>query len=520
MVKPETPSQQKPAPSTTLGPNVGPGVAAVPSELRVPPTGKLPVIGAVFLLVVVLGLLRLPLAMLIVLPGLFFCVQVFAGTWGAGRLRRQLRPEVISATATAAELQAKREHHPREYSYLTGFEGRLAVLVPAHNEAEVLAGTLVSIKHQLRATDRLVVVADNCTDTTADIARSQGAEVIERRHDTKRGKGFALDFGVDYLREGPAENIKETDAFAQPAQTPDIVVIIDADCQLAPGCMAALVEACERVRAPVQGLYLIEGEPALDFRARVAAAGHAMPEVGESLPRLNVGDIALRLRNHFRPLGLARLGGYVPLQGSGMAFPWSALEGVDVASSALAEDMKLGLDLARAGKGAHFCEAARLTSRSAPSSAAASTQHKRWVHGHIELMLTSAPLLFLSGLLRLDLRRILLACDVWILPLTGLLAVYALVAGLSGVVAVLGHLGFVGADAFFLSTRFFVWFGLGGFLLLLGVLRAWVVAGYYGRVPSLAAIPLYAVRAGMSVATSLLKREKRWVRTKRTDDDA
>src|SRR5262245_6895136 len=73
---------------------------------------------------------------------------------------------------------------------------RCAVLIPAHNEEAVIAATLASIKPQLGPDDRLVVVADNCTDQTAELARSHGATVVEREHATLRGKGFALDRGV------------------------------------------------------------------------------------------------------------------------------------------------------------------------------------------------------------------------------------------------------------------------------------------------------------------------------------
>src|SRR5690242_7475277 len=60
--------------------------------------------------------------------------------------------------------------------------GRLAVLVPAYNESIGLLPTLTDIRSQLLQTDQLLVVADNCTDDTAAVAVTLGAEVIER-HD-------------------------------------------------------------------------------------------------------------------------------------------------------------------------------------------------------------------------------------------------------------------------------------------------------------------------------------------------
>src|SRR5581483_1342018 len=80
-----------------------------------------------------------------------------------------------------------------------GVRRRLAVLVPAHNESTGLLPTLADIRGQLLPEDRLVVIADNCTDDTAAVARAGGAEVIERQEFTKLGKGYALDHGLKYL---------------------------------------------------------------------------------------------------------------------------------------------------------------------------------------------------------------------------------------------------------------------------------------------------------------------------------
>src|ERR1700731_271602 len=75
----------------------------------------------------------------------------------------------------------------------------VAVLVPAHNESSGLLPTLTNIQSQLLPGDRLLVVADNCSDDTAAAARAGGAEVVERNDPTKRGKGYALDWGVRKL---------------------------------------------------------------------------------------------------------------------------------------------------------------------------------------------------------------------------------------------------------------------------------------------------------------------------------
>src|SRR4051794_30113861 len=62
-----------------------------------------------------------------------------------------------------------------------------AVLIPAHNEEEGLAATLENVRGQLRPSDRLVVIADNCNDNTAAVARAGGAEVVVRQDGDRRG---------------------------------------------------------------------------------------------------------------------------------------------------------------------------------------------------------------------------------------------------------------------------------------------------------------------------------------------
>ena len=92
--------------------------------------------------------------------------------------------------------------------------GRVAAIIPAHNEGVRIAPTIEDIKLQLREGDQLIVVADNCTDDTAAQARNSGAAVVERRDLTKIGKGYALQFGIEHLTTDP----------------PAVVIFVDADC--------------------------------------------------------------------------------------------------------------------------------------------------------------------------------------------------------------------------------------------------------------------------------------------------
>jgi glycosyltransferase involved in cell wall biosynthesis len=131
---------------------------------------------------------------------------------------------------------------------------RIAILIPAHDEETTIARTLRSVAPQLEPGDRLLVVADNCSDQTAEIARSEGAEVITRQNRELRGKGYALDYGVRHLE----------------SDSPDVVIIIDADCLVEPGTVATLAATAAASARPVQALYRMRAPEGAALRMRIA----------------------------------------------------------------------------------------------------------------------------------------------------------------------------------------------------------------------------------------------------------
>lgn len=81
------------------------------------------------------------------------------------------------------------------------FDHDFALVVAAHNEAQVIGNMVESLKKLKYPSDKysIFVIADNCTDDTARIAREAGAEVFERFNDTNKGKGFALEWMFDKI---------------------------------------------------------------------------------------------------------------------------------------------------------------------------------------------------------------------------------------------------------------------------------------------------------------------------------
>src|SRR5258705_6725588 len=98
----------------------------------------------------------------------------------------------------------------------SGTTDQAAIIIPAHDESIGLVPTLNDLKPQLHPSDRLIVVADNCSDDTAAVAGLAGAEVIQRNDPNKTGKGYALAHGVAYLNDHP----------------PEFVIFVDADCRV------------------------------------------------------------------------------------------------------------------------------------------------------------------------------------------------------------------------------------------------------------------------------------------------
>lgn len=348
----------------------------------------------------------------------------------------------------------------------------VAVLVPAHNEKAVIEHTLQTLLPQLQPNDRLLVVADNCTDDTAALARATGVEVVERSSASDRGKGFALDFGVRHLALNP----------------PEVLVIVDADCQVEPGSLAQLAHMAMAQGRPVQALYLM----------------HA--PVGSSL-KLRVAEFAWRLKNWARPLGWQRLGWPCQLMGTGMAFPWSMAQNMALANGHLVEDMKLGADLALAGTPPVFCTTARVTSEFPVTLAAQQSQRKRWEHGHLSVLLSLGPRLLWRGMRTGSIAVVAMALDLLVPPVALLAMVLALLWLLCLVLVLVAGAAFAAPLA--LATVLLVLFKTALWQAWLGWGRDLVSAGEWLRIPGylLAKLPLYAAY--------MFKRQKAWVRTER-----
>jgi hypothetical protein len=252
---------------------------------------------------------------------------------------------------------ARRRNRPRVADSLSSTH-RLAVLIPAHDEEGIIDSTVDSVVGQLYPPDlfSVHVVADNCTDRTADVARGCGAYAHERFDPAAPGKGPALGWLVERVL---AER-----------SPPDGLVIIDADTTMSPGFLRVVDTALAGDGSVWQAYYTVR-EPELSSSTALRYA-------------------ALALRHYVRPLGRAALGASCGLFGNGMVFRADVLRARQF-SAHLTEDLELQLDLLLDGERIGFLPDAVVEAEMPATLAAARTQNERWELGRLQLAKRFVP---------------------------------------------------------------------------------------------------------------------------------
>lgn len=346
----------------------------------------------------------------------------------------------------------------------------MAILVPAHDEEGGIARIVTGLKSELGPGDRLLVIADNCSDSTALRAREAGAEVAERTDPERRGKGFALSFGAKVLAGDP----------------PDVVVVMDADCRVERGTLEMLARVSHDTGRPAQAVYLMHS--------------------AERDPRSAVSEFAFLLRNLVRPLGLLRLGCPCQLTGTGMAFPWPLFRDAPATESFLVEDLLMGHELALRGTAPLLCEDVGVGADFPTKGSASFTQRRRWEHGQLAVLLGTAPRLLAEGLRTRNPGLVALGLDAIVPPLALLVVLQGAAFGIGIGVALIGGSSVPLALA-----------SLGTLALGVGVGTAWATRGReLVRLADLAAIPGYVLWK-LPLYGSFVKRgaHREWERTER-----
>ena len=349
---------------------------------------------------------------------------------------------------------------------------RIALLVPAHNEENVVRGAVEAMRAASPPGTRILVVAHNCADRTAEEAAAGGAVVHRLDEPDRRGKGYALAGGRDALAADP----------------PQVVIVVDADCAPAPGSIATLAATALASKRAIQASYL--------FRPRADAS-----------PVVQISSFAMLVKNLVRQRGARRIGGPALLTGSGMAFPWELFARLDLATGNIVEDLALGVELVAMGRPPLFEEDATIWS-SPSNESGTGTQRARWEGGFVATARDFGLPLLLRGLARGRWPMIWMGLHLLVVPLTLVLAANA--AALVGW-SLVWLLGGPAMPALIEA-------GVTALLVLL-VLAAWAAAGRAMlSAAMLIRLPLYLLWKIALYARILRRREEpAWVRTERVD---
>jgi cellulose synthase/poly-beta-1,6-N-acetylglucosamine synthase-like glycosyltransferase len=352
-----------------------------------------------------------------------------------------------------------------------GASPRLVFLVPAHNEelmVESCARSLLALR--FRPEDRrVIVIADNCRDQTAALARGVGAESWERDAPAAGGKPQALAWAIAKL------DLTGWDA----------VVVIDADTEVDPGFAEALV-----AEMPLRG------------RA-VQAYFATLNERDNWLTRL--AGLLARCRYEVTYPLKRRAGLNCPLTGNGMVIGVDLLADGGWRHFSITENWEMYADYTARGIEIRYAAGALIRSHEVESLQQGGTQRRRWMAGRLHVLADYGRALLASGKIGFAQK----------------LDAMAELAGLSPVLHVLAALGVAAGATLYPDATVrgaaLLLAGLSLVPLALATIIALVRHPEPGRTSlALVMVPVYAVwRVVVAIGTLLTLKDRRWTKTER-----
>ncbi len=353
---------------------------------------------------------------------------------------------------------------------------RFAVVIPAHNEESSILRTIRSAKNVRYPSGKfdVILIADNCTDRTAEIGRREGAIVMERSDPLLKSKGYALRWCFDrILADGSGY---------------DAVVVVDADSILSENFL------------PVMSGYLAQGAKVIQSK-----------DIVEPQPGVWSAEIirfGFTLFNHVRPLARDAMRFSAGLRGNGMCFSADILKMVPWCTYGLNEDLEYGLILLLRGIRTAFAPEATVLAVMPANPKNAESQRARWEKGRFPVIRTYAPQLIRRFLTHGSLRALDALVDLIMPPFVNL---FAAAIGLT-LVTFLFSLG--GIDAVSVLLPYWCAVVIAGILhVFVGLAAARADRGLY---KTLFFIPRYAFWKLMIYGKMALKnRSEEWIRTTR-----
>lgn len=241
---------------------------------------------------------------------------------------------------------------------------RFAVVVPAHDEEKGLGATISSLcsldypPHLFE----IVVVADNCADRTAEVAKTSGVRCLERFDPARRGKGYALAFAFDAL-------LKEDF---------DAMVVVDADNVMSANFLRAMDARRHGGQSVIQSRNTVKN-PLENALTWMLAVGNA-------------------IENTLYSQGKENLNLSCPLRGTGMCLSSAMLRRMPWDASSVAEDTEYGLSLIERGERVHFAPEAEVLSDAPMNVEMLAAQRIRWASGNMRLAKSTAVGIIVKGI--------------------------------------------------------------------------------------------------------------------------
>ncbi len=247
-----------------------------------------------------------------------------------------------------------------------GSQHRFAIVIPAHDEEPTIAHALDACAVLEYAQDKyaVYVIADNCSDRTAEIATANGAACLVRQDEERRGKGQALEWALPQVL----------------ADGWDAVIVLDADCRL------------DRHALRVFDQHLTAGD-------RVLQANDAVSNPDDSSISYLLA-VANTLENELFYAPKSRLGWAVFLRGTGMVFHRDVLLESPWQASSIVEDAEYTCRLLREKVPTRFVADVRVVSDFPADREQLTVQRTRWVGGGLVLAGLQSVRLIWEGLVK------------------------------------------------------------------------------------------------------------------------
>lgn len=244
-------------------------------------------------------------------------------------------------------------HYFRNESQPSAESHRVAFVIPAHNEGTGIKLTLKDLLEGLdypRELIQVFVIADNCSDNTAEIVTSTGATVAVRNDPEQPGKGQALDW---FLRE-----------YRSQLEQFDLIAFVDADMRVDAQFLHAMSASFNSGAKNV-------------VQARYTMTPH-VPSWPAAIAFASFGYV-----NHVRPAGKSYFGGTCRLNGSGMVFRKDLILSTGWPMHSIAEDVEFGNELMLQGIRVHYEPQAIVVSEVPQSLRQVAVQQSRWETGKL-----------------------------------------------------------------------------------------------------------------------------------------